>query len=326
MVTPDYYDKFKCIGGECIHNCCRGGWEIEVDEDALERFGKIEGELGDRVRASINDENVFVHRDGQCPLLRSDGWCEMALNGHELCVVCDEYPRFTEFWEDYSERGISLSCEAAAEIILNNANKVKLSGESGTCSHPIFGLIYNAREKIFEILQSRDTDIFKRMRLALDYACELQDRINENNYEPFEYEPRDCFKEHESLEYFIELISGLENLYPSWKDMLSCAAEYEKDKPRHKVDPIKGEQLAVYFVYRYFLKGAFDCEALDKMKLAVLSTMTIIALENAIGDLAECARMYSIEVEHDEDNIDAIYDEFLFSDELSFDNVVNMID
>ncbi len=326
MVTPDYYGRFKCIGGRCLHNCCKGGWEIEVDDEALDRFNKIGGEFGDRVRASINDENVFVHRDGHCPLLSPDGWCEMALNGHELCIVCDEYPRFTEFWEDYSERGISLSCEAANEIILNNKDRVRLIGESGECTHPLFKLTYRSRAKIFEILQNRGHDIFLRMRLALDYVCELQDRINENNYEPFEYEPQDCFKEHESLEYFIEFISGLENLYPKWKDMLTSAAELERMKPRHIADPIKGEQLAVYFVFRYFLKGAFDCEALDKMKLAVLSTMTIIALENALGDLPECARMYSIEIEHDEDNIDAIYDEFLFGGELSFDNVVNMID
>lgn len=326
MVTPDYYDRFECIGGKCLHNCCKGGWEIEVDDAALERFDKIEGEFGERVRSSINDENVFIHRDGRCPLLSSDGWCEMALNGHTLCVVCDEYPRFTELWENYYERGISLSCEAADEIILSNTDKVKLTGESGKCSHPLFKLMYQARGRIFEILQNREKDIFLRMRLALDYACELQDRINENNYAPFEYEPQDCFKEHESLEYFIEFISGLENLYPQWKDMLAGAAEHEKKKPRHRIDPIKGEQLSVYFVYRYFLKGAFDCEALDKMKLAVLSTMTIIALENALGDLSECARMYSIEIEHDEDNVDAIYDEFLFSDELSFDSMVNMID
>lgn len=326
MVTPDYYDKFRCIGGECVHNCCRGGWEIEVDDEAISRFGEIEGEFGERVRASISDENIFIHRDGCCPLLSSDGWCEMALRGHELCVVCDEYPRFTESWEDYSERGISLSCEAADEIILNNTDKVRLIGRGGECSHPIFTFIYSAREKIFAILQNRDMDIFKRMRLALDYACELQDRINENNYAHFEYEPQDCFSGHESLEYFINFISGLENLYPAWKDMLARVAEHEKDKPRHIVDSIKGEQLAVYFVYRYLLKAAFDCEALDKMKLAVLSSMTIIALENTLGDLSECARMYSIEIEHDEDNIEAIYDEFLFGEELSFDNVINMID
>lgn len=325
MVTPDYYKSFKCIGGKCINNCCKGGWEIEVDDAALDRFAKIEGGFGERVRASINEENVFIHHNGQCPLLSDEGWCEMALNGHELCVVCDEYPRFTEFWEDYSERGISLSCEVANAVILNNTDKVTLSGKSGECTHPIFEIIYNARNVIFNILQNRNEDIFKRMRLALDYACELQDHIAADNYEPFEYEPRDCFTERKNLVYYLEFISGLENLYPDWKHMLDKTLIYEKEGGGHCVDDIKGEQLAVYFVYRYLLKGAFDCEVLDKMKLAVLSAMTIIAMENALGNLNECARLYSIEIEHDEDNVNAIYDEFMFADELSFDNLVNMI-
>lgn len=325
MITPDYYERFKCIGGECLHNCCRGGWEIEVDEEALERFEKIKGEFGAKVMASINEENVFVHINGQCPLLSPDGWCEMVQHGEQICTVCDEYPRFTESWEDYTERGISLSCEAAAGIILNNNEKVSLTGAAGECTHPLFRLIYNARNVIFDILQNRDMDIFKRMRLALDYACELQDRINSNNYDAFEYEPQDCFEGHINLEYYLSFLKELEVLSPEWISMLDKALHCEKTAEKHYVDEIKGEQIAVYFVYRYFLKGAFDCEALDKMKFAVLSTMAVIALENSMGDLEECARMYSIEVEHDEDNVDSIYDELMFSDDLSFDSLVNMV-
>ena len=38
MVKPDYYDRFVCIGGKCKNNCCMGAWDIEVDDEALERF------------------------------------------------------------------------------------------------------------------------------------------------------------------------------------------------------------------------------------------------------------------------------------------------
>ena len=60
------------------------------------------------------------------------------------------------------------------------------------------------------------------------------------------------------------------------------------------------------------------------MKLVALSVMTIIALENTIGDICECARRYSIEVEHDEDNIEAIYDELLFGEQLLYDDILRM--
>ena len=97
MIVPDYYERFRCIGGECRHNCCRGGWDIEVDDEALDRFKRIEGEFGERVRAAVNDEKVFIRKNGQCPLLNSNGLCEMVLHGEELCIICDEFPRFTEF-------------------------------------------------------------------------------------------------------------------------------------------------------------------------------------------------------------------------------------
>jgi lysine-N-methylase len=65
MITPHYYKKFRCIGSECKNNCCCGEWQIEVDEDALDRFANIQGEFGDKVRNSINSENVFVRQNGR---------------------------------------------------------------------------------------------------------------------------------------------------------------------------------------------------------------------------------------------------------------------
>lgn len=326
MITPDYYDKFQCIGGKCRHNCCCGGWEIEVDDDALKRFENIEGEFGAKVRAAVNDENIFIQKDGRCPMLSDDGWCEMVQRGEALCIVCDEYPRFTEFWENYAERGVSVSCEAAADIILNNQDKVKLAGNSEPCEVPIFRLIYKARERVFRLLQNRDIDIFTRLSLVMDYAAQLQEQINIDDYETEpDYECVDRRESAVNLTPYIGFISELEVLNPDWHDMLQHLAGIEKDTPAHKADDLQTEQLAVYFIYRYFLKSAFDCDVLAKVKLAVVSIMTIIAMENVYGDFAECARLYSIEIEHDEDNIDAVYDEFLFGDTLSYENILDMI-
>lgn len=326
MVTPDYYERFKCIGGECLHNCCKGGWDIEVDDDALKRFGCIEGDFGIRVREAVNEDNCFKHIDGQCPLLSPDGWCEMVRNGEELCIICDEYPRFTEYWEDYCERGVFVSCEAAADIILNNKAKVRLTGESEPCAEPIFTLIYKARERVFDILQNRENDIFTRMSLALDYTAELQEQINIDDYETEpDFEPSDRREGHISTAEYIEFIMGLEVLNTEWTDMLNAVYETEKSTARHSAYELMTEQLMVYFVFRYFLKGAFDCDPLSKMKFAILSAMTIISIADVLGNFEEAARLYSVEIEHDEDNIEAIYDEFLFGSDLSYENILDMI-
>ena len=325
MIVPDYYGRFRCIGGECRHNCCRGGWDVEVDDEALARFDAIPGEFGSRVRAAINDENVFIHKDGHCPLLSDDGWCEMVRHDIPLCIICDEYPRFTEFWDDYTERGISLSCEAAAEIILNNADKVALTGETGACDEPIFTFIYNVRSEIFKLLQDRDTDIMTRLRLALDYAYKAQERINENIYEPLIYTPADGGAERRSAAAYIDLLRRLEILESDWGELLDSTYKREIKCAAHDYDELKTEQLSVYFVYRYFMKGAFDCDVLSKMKLAALSVLAICAVADTGIGLAEAARRYSVEVEHDEDNTDMIYDELMFDEELSYDNLLQML-
>lgn len=325
MITPDYYERFVCIGEKCRHNCCRGAWDIEVDADAARRFKKIDGEFGERVRAAVNDDNIFVHVSGQCPLLNDDGLCEMVLHGEELCVICDEYPRFTEFYGDYAERGISISCEAAAKIILGNTDRVCLTGDTGVCNEELFTFINAARDNVFGILQNREEDIFLRLRRALDYSAAVQERINKNELGDFFYTPKPAKAAARDLTGYIAVLKALEMLTGEWSGILDGLYKRETAGKPHHADSIKAEQLAVYFVYRYFLKGAFDCDVLSKMKLAALSVITIIALENAFGDIEECARLYSIEVEHNEDNIDAIYDEFLFCEELSYNNILGMI-
>ena len=54
---PDYYHEFSCIAGECEDTCC-AGWQIVIDEDSLERYGKEQGEFGKRLRNSIDWEEI----------------------------------------------------------------------------------------------------------------------------------------------------------------------------------------------------------------------------------------------------------------------------
>ena len=56
-----------------------------------------------------------------------------------------------------------------------------------------------------------------------------------------------------------------------------------------------------------------------------LSVVTINALSAPCGNLYESARRYSVEVEHNEENVDLIYDEFLFNEDLSSEKIIGMI-
>ena len=56
-----------------------------------------------------------------------------------------------------------------------------------------------------------------------------------------------------------------------------------------------------------------------------VSVIAVNSLIGVCGNIYESARLYSIEIEHNEDNIEAIYDEFLFNDDFSTQNIINMI-
>ena len=319
MITPNYYDKFQCIAGACKHSCCIGAWDIEVDEDTMERYLALEGEIGDRVKTAIDSDNVFIRKDGKCPMFTCDGLCELVKCGAGLCVTCDEYPRFTRDYDDYIEKGLALSCEVAADIILSNKDKVKFVGDTGECEDELFPLLHYARNEIFKILQDRENDILKRIRLVLDYGRELREHINNNDYEVFSYTPGDIDGKRCDIAPYLEFIDTLPVSDEGWHSMIENATHPQE------IDEVVAEQLAVYFVHRYFLQAVFDCDPLAKLKFMALSVMAILYIGESTGDVIDAARMYSVEIEHNEDGIDEIYDEFMFNDQLSFKNIINMI-
>ena len=75
LIYPDYYPKFQCLAGACPDTCCKD-WQIILDPDTLARYRALPGELGERVRASLVEEDGetrFAVQDGHCPLLSADG-------------------------------------------------------------------------------------------------------------------------------------------------------------------------------------------------------------------------------------------------------------
>ena len=95
----------------------------------------------------------------------------------------------------------------------------------------------------------------------------------------------------------LDFFKGLEILSPDWGERMNhpdCA-------------PWSREYLTLarYFVDRYWLQAVADYDLVSRVKLAVISCLTIRLLG---GNLEETAQRYSKEIENDVDNIDAILD------------------
>ena len=286
-IMPDYYKKFSCIADKCRHSCCIG-WEIDVDEDSLERYKQVGGELGKRLRENISDGH-FVLIGDRCPFLKSNGLCELicALGKDSLCDICREHPRFYNEFENRTETGLGLCCEAAARLILSNEDVVRLVDERGR-EYNSDDDFYAFRNYIFSVIQNRKNTIDERI-------SELFDLFGINIL-------------RSSMPEWADFFESLEVLDKKWLSVLekvkSCGCLVFKSSKQWQ---IAYEQLLVYFVYRHLTN---ECEKIrQEVAFAVLALYIVCAccgkLDN-INDFYEAARMFSSEIEYCEENTAAV--------------------
>ena len=99
LFAPKYYKDFVCIADKCRDNCCRGKWDIEIDEDTMSLYESapedIRGKLLSGVR--IKDEiPVFKTARGGCVWLDKEGLCGLyASYGRNTSrISADSFPGF----------------------------------------------------------------------------------------------------------------------------------------------------------------------------------------------------------------------------------------
>lgn len=91
------------------------------------------------------------------------------------------------------------------------------------------------------------------------------------------------------------------------------------------------EQLLVYFTFRYFMKSVYDYRFFSQAQFAVASFLMIRDLDAvrfldqgrcySKADRVDVARIYSKEVEHSEDNLELLAEEFVFDEVFSLEEL-----
>ncbi|MBR2028184.1 MAG: flagellin lysine-N-methylase [Oscillospiraceae bacterium] len=309
LVAPDYYKKFKCIADKCKHSCCIG-WEIDVDDDTLAYYNSISGEFGERLRSSIDTDGETAHfcleENDRCPFLNEKGLCDIIteLGEQALCQICDDHPRYRNFYSDSEEIGVGMSCEAAAMLILSHQDKTQLETlcDADEILWEEETEFIKIRGKLWNMLQNREKTVDSRIKDALGYCG-----IAENTA---------------SLRQWVSVYRGLERLDSVWDTVLDALENADENNlvlPQFQWLEIAFEQLIVYFTYRHLADSLDDGRFVARMQFAVQSYRMIkyiAALHFAhngsidIGILAEIARIYSAEIEYSTDNIEALLDIF----------------
>lgn len=339
VLIPSFYKNFKCIADKCTDSCCVG-WEIDIDPDTHEYYKSVGGEFGERLKKDIetNGDVHFRLKDERCAFLNGRNLCDIFTNcGEEhLCEICAEHPRFHEWFGDYKESGLGLCCEEACRLLFSSSDPLEFE-EIETDEEPdnrefdeeLFSTLREDRKEIFKILQDRTLSIEERLRSAVTYSDSLQYYIDAGKIQPIDIEQliRDeiVYKRtrnpEEYFKYLIWLLNGLEPISPDYPEYLKNLEDrlpeilnsFDYYCDYFKSRSHEYENLAVYTVYRYFMKAVFDSDAAGKIGFAQTFVAAVFLFDcytllttgkYTMTDRINNVKMFSKEVEYCEENLE----------------------
>lgn len=169
-----------------------------IDDEHLEQYTQDTGDsaLNKRLADGVDlVEQWFNQEDGDCKLLDKDGLCaiQRSLGEDALCDTCRRYPRHVEEFRGVREWSLSLSCPEAARIILENKERLMFSVDEDDependadyedFNDDFYYLLNEARDRIFDIIQSRNYSFRDKALLICGYVFGIQDCIDNENFE-----------------------------------------------------------------------------------------------------------------------------------------------
>ena len=294
--------QFHCTGGGCEHNCCIG-WEIDVDDGALERYRTLPGPLGKRLRAAVElspRPHFRLDGAGRCPMLGSDNLCDIqrTLGEEALCAICRDHPRYRVFLPGRTEVGLGLCCPEAVRLILSQKGPLTLIGPVEAAPPRETRELLLRREEFLSVTRDRRFPLAGRMKklLLLSGAA------------PLRRPGRD----------WAAFFRSLEPLEPDWEELWADFGAGARDS-RGFAAAMRGreteyEQLLAYFLLRHLLADGGKGLP-ERAVFSVLSTAMLYALGReqwqrqgsfSFADQVELARRWSANIEYSRENMDAV--------------------
>ena len=308
---PAYYDNFRCIASACPDSCCKE-WDVQIDEEAAEKYRALPGALGDRLRKVMakdeNGETVMTIVEGRCPMWQQDGLCRIQteLGESALCKVCREFPRIRHDYGSFVELGLELSCPEAARMILTSIPAQRITvetggGEEAEYDREAMEVLLKTREEMLGILGQRNRPLNETLAICLMYGYHAQELLDGGENALFDAEAAlseaGQFAVKADISVLPAFYAKLEILTEAWSKRLSG------HRPGGWTEPLRA--FACYCVERYWLQAVSDYDLISRVKMIIGACLLIHQLG---GDSVATAQLYSKEIENSAENVDAILD------------------
>lgn len=209
ITEPDYFNRFKCIGGKCEDSCCIG-WDIDIDEvtyntylketdkEFKDLFSKNMYKNKECMNESVDYGKIKLKSDKRCPFLNDCNYCRIHsdLGEENLSNTCSHFPRVLNKVDDEYEISLDLACPEAARIILNKKDGIKfcrndiklnkyiIAGEIDTCDEEYEGYpikyFKEIRSFCINIMKERKFSLRERLYILGKFIIELEDYAEDN--------------------------------------------------------------------------------------------------------------------------------------------------
>lgn len=317
IVKPTFYKDFKCIAGDCPDSCCQG-WEVDADAESLEYYNTLDSSLEikqriDRVLSKDEfDNNIFtLAPKKRCPFLNDENLCDMhiAIGGEHTPYTCRTFPRFIYDFGGTREIGVSFSCPVVSDMMYTLDSfdfEQEITDEPPSLNDidaTLYYTLYKAREQAYSIVKYRSVPINERLKGLLSFTLELQAKIND-------------YPDGSSDDVsFIDVFNNPELINPQWTQRVNNA----DIKPVS--NSVANENIAMYFLYKYFLQAVYDEDVLSKAKMAVVGVL----VNTYFGEDSWGIHLWSKETEHSQYNMDRYKALLKSSRALSVDELINRL-
>ncbi len=326
---PEYYERFRCIGGACPDTCC-AGWEVDIDEESGDYYKSVSGPFGDRLRDNICEaegERYFpLTKNNRCPFLNDKNLCDIYINlGEEsLCQTCTEYPRYFMDIGNYEQMDMSLSCMELGRIFYTETDRINyIRSENDVCGEDLdpdeqatLVEVLALRNQCIETMQDTAGSFIDKIRSVRALVSLAQGMTQQEGDEARAYLQED-YKD------LIALLESMDSINDEWSQKLSY---YKKvaydDNLLGRLDSFSREnedsldiwmsKTAVYFIFRYFIDTCIDGDIENELCLLHRSLKLIFFMLFAewlnkesiqVSDIIYVSHLFSKEVEHDDSNV-----------------------
>ena len=329
---PEYFERFRCIGGACPDTCC-AGWEVDIDDESAEYYKNVKGPFGDILRSHIREdegERYFpLTEKHRCPFLNNKNLCDIYTNiGEEsLCQTCTEYPRYFMDVGNYEQMDMSLSCMELGRIFYKETGKIDYVRSENAVEGDLIS--EEEQETLIEVLALRnrciallqdDDDSFPEKMTSL--------RALISEAEGAEPEEKDCSRAFldESFSDLVSLLESMDSISDEWTSKLKSYRQIaDSEDAMKKEDLFRSSyrpeldswlsKTAVYFVFRYLIDTLIDgdiefelCLIHRSLRLIYFMLFTEWLSKGSVNteDMIYVAHLYSKQVEHDDSNVEKV--------------------